>query len=273
MMTRCPAAPQICTLGIFTQDQVYASPPRLALDGAGSVRMREFFSFWWKCIRVAARGNVPYANDWQWVIANPLWQSIGAAVGAGLGAALKTIWPDGPVIASDTWAGVLLGGVAGFVITWALFFLVRLIAAPSSIYCAEKKRADGLQKLLDDSRTDPLELKRQELVDREFIGFGTTEIECLQRMLVSGRPVGVSDSVWQTLEKAGLVDRDYTGPKGIKDELKAAIGLALAERSSLEQALEIVVSSSSKYRETKNNPNSSTETIPSASGTLIRPAE
>jgi hypothetical protein len=223
--------------------------------------MQHFVSFWWKCIRFAARGNVPYANDWQWVFANPLWQSIGTAVGATLGAALKTIWPNAILISSDTWAGVLLGGAAGFLITWMLFFLVRLIGAPSSIYYAEKERADGLQRSLNESQIDPLELKRQELVDREFLGFGPLEIEWLQRMLVTGRPIGMPDAVATTLERSGLLERGFVGVTGIKEELKAAVEHALAERASLEQALEIVVSSSSKYRETRSNPNSTTETI------------
>jgi hypothetical protein len=34
--------------------------------------MREFFSFWWLCIRRAAKGNTAFANDWQWLIGYPI---------------------------------------------------------------------------------------------------------------------------------------------------------------------------------------------------------
>jgi hypothetical protein len=108
---------------------------------------------------------------------------------------------------------------------------------------------------------DPVEIRRQELVDREFLGFGPIEIEWLQRMLVSGRPAGMPDAALLPLERSGLIDRDFVGVTGIKEELKPAVGRALADRTSLEQALEIIVGSSSKYRETKSNPNTATETV------------
>jgi hypothetical protein len=111
--------------------------------------MRKSLAFWWRCAVFAAQGNVPHANDWQWVLANPLWQSIGTAVGAVIGAWLKSVWADAPVIAPDTWAGVLLGGLAGFVITWLMFFIVRLVHAPAAIFHAERERADELQRQLD----------------------------------------------------------------------------------------------------------------------------
>src|ERR1700722_4309007 len=111
------------------------------------------------------------------------------------------------------------------------------------------------------SYPDPVELKRQELVDREFLGFGAVEIEWLQRMLVGGRPSGMPDATLSPLERSGLIDRDFVGVTGIKEELKPAVSRALADRTSLEQALEIIIGSSSKYRETKSNPKSTTETI------------
>jgi hypothetical protein len=112
--------------------------------------MKQFFCFWGRCVRLAARGNTPHANDWQWVLASPLWQSsFGAAIGAAIGGALKSIWPDAPVIASDTWAGVFLGGLAGFVITWILAFLIRLVIVPVELFYSEKTRADNAHRKLD----------------------------------------------------------------------------------------------------------------------------
>jgi hypothetical protein len=123
--------------------------------------MRQTIKFWLRCVRFAASGNVPYANDWQWVFANPLWQSVGAAVGGAIGSKLSAIWPGAPVIGTDTWAGVLLGGVAGFVITWLLFFAVRFVHAPSALFHAEMARAndaivrfDALVSAKDDASRD-----------------------------------------------------------------------------------------------------------------------
>jgi hypothetical protein len=111
--------------------------------------MRRFLSFWWRCVRLAARGNTPHANDWQWVVANPIWQAIGAAIGASLGGALKFFWPGAPELTPDTTAGVFLGGLAGFVITWILFFSARLANAPALLFYAEKQRADDAVKSAD----------------------------------------------------------------------------------------------------------------------------
>jgi hypothetical protein len=226
--------------------------------------MRRFFSFWLLCVRTAFWGNADFANDWQWVFGNPAVSAFGGIVLAALGAWVPRLAKQ--LGATDITTGnasldSFIGALAAFIITWFVAFFVRLVNAPTVLYLAEKSRADNLQKSFDESRIDPQEFKRQELVDREFLGFGSTEIEWLQRMLVGGRPMGMPDSVWRPLERAGLVERDYTGPMGIKDELKAAVGRALVERTSLEHALEIIVGSSSKYRQSKSNPNSTTETI------------
>ena len=96
--------------------------------------MRHFFSFWWLCARRAAKGTSAQANDWQWVIANPLWQSIGATVGAAFGGYLAKIWRAAPTISPDTAIGVFLGGIAGFAITWLLAFLFNLAGMPAALY-------------------------------------------------------------------------------------------------------------------------------------------
>ena len=79
--------------------------------------MRQAISFWWLCARCAAKGNAAHANDWQWVVANPIWQSIGSFVGGAIGAYLAKYWQDAPTMSPDTALGALLGGFAGFAIT------------------------------------------------------------------------------------------------------------------------------------------------------------
>ena len=53
--------------------------------------MRRFFSFWWQCIKLAFRGNAAFANDWQWVFANPVGSSIGGVILAGIGAVAPSL--------------------------------------------------------------------------------------------------------------------------------------------------------------------------------------
>ena len=114
--------------------------------------MRQIFSFWWLCVKRAAKGNAAQANDWQWVIANPLWQSIGTAVGGFLGAYLAKIWQDAPAVSSDTALGVFLGGFAGFAITWLLAFAIKLIHVPAALYFELEKRVELLSTQLSPTR-------------------------------------------------------------------------------------------------------------------------
>jgi len=96
--------------------------------------MRKFFCFYWLCVKIAARGNAPFANDWQWVFANPIWQSIGATIGAAVGGYVTPYWQGAPLMSPDTPIGVFLGGLFGFVATWLVFFIVRFLNAPVSLY-------------------------------------------------------------------------------------------------------------------------------------------
>lgn len=125
------------------------------------------------------------------------------------------------------------------------------------IWRAERIKVREIQEKLE--AIDPLLLERKAIVDRAFLGFGSQEIEWLDRFNIAGRPSGCPDEVWSALELSGLVDRDFTGPKGIKEELRSAVAEALAERKTLITALEIVVSPSSKYREIKTDPHGATE--------------
>jgi hypothetical protein len=108
---------------------------------------------------------------------------------------------------------------------------------------------------------EPLAREREEFVDRAFLGLGEIEIEWLERMTLSGRPTAIPDTVWTVLDRAGLVDRDFSGPKGIKDELKAVVRQRLAEHQSLAGAPEIIVSPGSKYQSSKDYTNRTTQTV------------
>ena len=111
-------------------------------------------------------------------------------------------------------------------------------------------------------QSDPTKIERKNFVSRAFLGFGEAEIEWLDRMNISGRPHGCPDAIWMTLERSGLVERDFTGPRGIKEELRSAVANALSEWKTLQNALEIIIEPSSKYRRTQQYPNGTvTETL------------
>jgi hypothetical protein len=107
--------------------------------------MRKTFKFWWLCVKLAARGSAAFANDF----ANPLWQSIGGAVGAGLGAFASHYWRGAPMMSPDTPIGVFLGGLFGFAFTSLIFFIMRFLRTPAILYHEQKDRADALQRKLD----------------------------------------------------------------------------------------------------------------------------
>src|ERR1700722_18529880 len=92
--------------------------------------MRRFFSFWWLCVREAMRGGSDFANNWQWAFANPVWQSIGAGVGAALGATITTYWQGAPLMSPNAPIGVFLGGLFGFFVSWVVFFSFRFFFFP-----------------------------------------------------------------------------------------------------------------------------------------------
>lgn len=111
--------------------------------------MQRRFAFTWLCIKIAVRGNAAPANDWQWVIANPIWQGIGGTVGATVGGYLAKHWQSAPLIWPNTPIGIFLGGLFGFVVTWIILFIIRFLRAPAILFYQEKERADGLQSQLE----------------------------------------------------------------------------------------------------------------------------
>jgi hypothetical protein len=96
--------------------------------------MRQFFQFWWRCIRIAFRGNTAFANDWQWLLGVPICSAIAVYFARKLGIAeLST----GNAIADG-----FLAAFGAFVVTWLFAFAVRIANAPVILYYEEKKKAD-----------------------------------------------------------------------------------------------------------------------------------
>jgi hypothetical protein len=104
--------------------------------------MRQFFSFWWQCIKLAFWGNTAFANDWQWLVGFPL-----LAVIVWLA---DRWWGEGAVsFRTDTATGALAAAGAAFVITWFFAFLIRLFNAPITLFRDRQERANSLQIQLE----------------------------------------------------------------------------------------------------------------------------
>jgi hypothetical protein len=118
--------------------------------------MRRWLAFLWLRIRCAFPGNAAAANDWQWVVANPIWQSIGATAGGAVGAFMARYWHGAPMMSPDTPVGIFLGGAFGFVATWILAFAIRFFKAPATLYYQEKERSDQLNTELIAIKNNPI---------------------------------------------------------------------------------------------------------------------
>jgi hypothetical protein len=84
--------------------------------------MRQFFSFWWPCVKYAARGSAAFANDWQWLFGIPIVAGIIRYISVSHGKqGLSTESPiaDGVIFAAGA-----------FLVTWLIGFVIRLLHAP-----------------------------------------------------------------------------------------------------------------------------------------------
>jgi hypothetical protein len=100
--------------------------------------------FWWACIRAAARGVSPFANDWQWAIGNPTVAAISPAIIAGLAAWLGSEYmtAEHPILAP------LAIAFGAYIVTWVVIFLFRTLNAAPHLYYEQKHRADALAEQL-----------------------------------------------------------------------------------------------------------------------------
>jgi hypothetical protein len=60
---------------------------------------------------------------------------------------------------------------------------------------------------------------------------GPDVIPWIARMMTGARPIGIPDAIWQPLEKTGLFERDFVGPKGVIAEFRPAVTVWLKARS------------------------------------------
>jgi len=100
--------------------------------------MRKFLHFWWRCVVLAAKGNVAFANNWMWLLGVPIFSTILAYA-----ASRRSVTT---VTTGSTVLDLLLTGAGSFAATWATAFLVRLINAPVRLYHEQKERADHFEQ-------------------------------------------------------------------------------------------------------------------------------
>jgi hypothetical protein len=108
-----------------------------------------FLSFHWQAIKEAARGCVPAANDWQWLVGFPLLGAIVYLVNRWVGEGALTV-------SQDTVLGALGAAFIAFLITLAVVFVIKWANAPVNLY----------YELKDRSETEIAALKRT-IVDKE----------------------------------------------------------------------------------------------------------
>jgi hypothetical protein len=128
--------------------------------------MRTTLSIYRDCIKSAARGNSPFANDWAWASGTPASQWVARSTTPFAGSTVALIrWAGSGDLMSAILDGILAAGAAFFV-TWMVAFVPKLLKAPADRYFAEKERADSLESALRQREVEKDELKCQ-LLDRE----------------------------------------------------------------------------------------------------------
>lgn len=71
---------------------------------------------------------------------------------------------------------------------------------------------------------DAFAAERRQIAKSEIATLTADEQAALRQMLVVGRPKDLSDQIWRSLEnKTSFVERDFTGPKGIKNEFRSVL--------------------------------------------------
>ena len=113
--------------------------------------MRHQFKFWWRCVQYAWRGCLSLAN--------------GSASAVGGAILTSLVWIFSPYLQAHEWVeaptsylgvtalatGTAVGSV---IVTFILFFFIRLGLAPASLYRNEQTRANNLNKELERTRGD-----------------------------------------------------------------------------------------------------------------------
>lgn len=131
--------------------------------------------------------------------------AIGSALLA-VGACLESLHPVCRTLVIG-WNGLKESG-------WLIPFIVAAIAIPGTLGAFAAPRRPNL------------DITRQRLKE-----LPPEAVHWIATMLHGARPVGIADDLWQSLERTGLFERDFTGPKGVVADFKPAVKDWIDERN------------------------------------------
>ena len=82
---------------------------------------------------------------------------------------------------------------------------------------------------------DPVSVEQRGYVRTEFAKLRPAEIRALRQIIVSGHAQGISDQSWNRLKAIGFVESNYSGPLGVKMELREYLHELLTEYRAVER--------------------------------------
>ncbi len=151
------------------------------------------------------------------------------------------------------------------VLQWAAVAVVAVVSAGTYNVVAwrlSKRRiasVDVERTLVTDqpqSITPNFAVERRQIAETEIATLTADEQAALRQMLIIGRPKNLSDQIWQSLEmKTSFVERDTTGPKGIKNEFRSVLEDILNKKNetTIISALQMTVGESGPYFKTEGS--------------------
>ncbi len=125
--------------------------------------------------------------------------------------------------------GVPMLVIAVFLVWWGLApqqteLLIRRLPFGSNLCLAV---LDWIAGVIEGD--DPLSVEQRGYVRTEFAKLRPAEIDALRQMIVSGHAQGISDESWKRLKSIGFVESNYSGPLGVKMELREYLHELLTE--------------------------------------------
>jgi len=193
--------------------------------------MRQFFSFWWQCAKVASKGNSAFANDWQWLIGYPatavlLW--ILAYFYAELSGRIEVTLATGAL-------GLFVAALVAYLLTWVASFMGRFLNAPVLLYQGGKETVKPIRLREIEAQENHAEQLRRHTDALEQERQSSTPVQLALKRAFEPKPTAHS-SPRGLPESAGVIayDRDvslYEGKRfddALKDLGLTSFGIARA---------------------------------------------